>query len=203
MKIKFLILAGALGLTGYQALAQNIVQNGSFQTGTLADWVLMPAATGTDQQVTGGRPPFLGYVGDEWQAGATGGLDDYISQALATTVGKTYQISYWIETDTGDNNQTGYYNFTSSFGGTTLQNLNPPPITAGNTFAPTEFSYDVVATAPSTTLSFGIQALHGWYYLSDISVVQTNGAGVPDGGTTVSLLGLGFLGLGALRRKLA
>jgi len=208
MKTKSLILAGALGIAGYQALAQNIVQNGSFQTGTLADWTFTPAPVGTAQSVIRGTPTFAGYTGDEWQAGATGGYDDYISQDLSTIAGQTYKISYWLGTDSGANNQAGYYNFTSTFGGTTLQDLNPPAITAANTFAPTEFSFDKVATSTSTTLEFGIQALDGWYYLSDISVVQTTAgnvpdAAVPDSGATVSLLGLGFLGLGALRRKLA
>jgi len=38
-------------------------------------------------------------------------------------------------------------------------------------------------------------------FLDDISV-EPAGVGVPDGGTTVSLLGCGLLGLAALRRKL-
>jgi len=37
----------------------------------------------------------------------------------------------------------------------------------------------------------------GFDYIDDVSVV-----GVPDGGSTVSLLGFGLLGLAALRRKL-
>jgi hypothetical protein len=39
-------------------------------------------------------------------------------------------------------------------------------------------------------------------YLDDISV-NPSGVGVPDGGSTVSLLGCALLGLAALRRKLS
>jgi VPDSG-CTERM motif len=42
--------------------------------------------------------------------------------------------------------------------------------------------------------------LRNFFFMDDISVTPT---GVPDGGTTVSLLGCALLGLAAFRRKLS
>src|SRR5437667_4988134 len=49
---------------------------------------------------------------------------------------------------------------------------------------------------------FVTQGLGGAWFLDDVSV-NPAGVGVPDGGSTVSLLGFACLGLAALRRKLS
>ena len=52
----------------------------------------------------------------------------------------------------------------------------------------------------STALQFlGIGSGNTFWLLDDVSVTRTT---VPDGGSTVSLLGFGLLGLAALRRRL-
>jgi hypothetical protein len=70
-----------------------------------------------------------------------------------------------------------------------------------HTFAPltgyTEFTFNFSATNASSGIQF--LTTSGTFFLDDISVTPT---GVPDGGTTVSLLGCALLGLAALRRKL-
>jgi hypothetical protein len=63
----------------------------------------------------------------------------------------------------------------------------------------TEFTFTFTAISTSSPIQF---AVTGLFFLDDISVNPT-GVGVPDGGTTVSLLGCGLLGLTALRRKLS
>jgi hypothetical protein len=55
--------------------------------------------------------------------------------------------------------------------------------------------------ASSALSSIRFSQSFGQLYLDDISV-NPAGLGVPDGGTTVSLLGCALLGLVALRRKL-
>jgi hypothetical protein len=69
-------------------------------------------------------------------------------------------------------------------------------------FGYTEFSFNVTASSASSDLEFmfeGGQLNPTTFYLDDVSV---NAAGVPDAGSTVSLLGCALLGLAAVRRKL-
>ena len=65
----------------------------------------------------------------------------------------------------------------------------------------TEFTFNVTASSASTDLSFVYSNGSDILFLDDISV-NPAGVGVPDGGSTVSLLGCALLGLAALRRKL-
>jgi len=54
--------------------------------------------------------------------------------------------------------------------------------------------------SPATQLQFQFSSIFGnVFYLDDISVTT---AGVPDAGSTVSLLGLALFGVAVLRRKL-
>ena len=65
----------------------------------------------------------------------------------------------------------------------------------------TEYTFTVNALSPATQLQFQFSSIFGnVFYLDDISV--TPPAGVPDGGSTVSLLGFALLGVAVLRRKL-
>lgn len=60
--------------------------------------------------------------------------------------------------------------------------------------------FDATASGAHTTLAFvgyGVES----FRLDDVSL-EPAGAGVPDGGTTVSLLGCALVGLAGLRRKL-
>jgi hypothetical protein len=72
---------------------------------------------------------------------------------------------------------------------------------AGHIFAGptsyTEFTFTFTALSTSSPIQFNAA---GFFFLDDISVTPT---GVPDGGTTVSLLGCALLGLAAFRRKLS
>jgi hypothetical protein len=59
-----------------------------------------------------------------------------------------------------------------------------------------------MAHSASAELLFELNNLSLFFFLDDVSVNPT-GVGVPDGGSTVSLLGFGLLGLTAFRRKLS
>jgi VPDSG-CTERM motif len=62
----------------------------------------------------------------------------------------------------------------------------------------TQYTFNVTASNASTALRFSFGG-RGQQFLDDISVTP---AGVPDGGSTVSLLGCALLGVAVLRRKL-
>ena len=65
----------------------------------------------------------------------------------------------------------------------------------------TEHTFNFTFTGGSTQLLFTFLNVPGLWHLDDVSVTPTGS--VPDGGTTVSLLGCALLGLAALRRKLS
>jgi len=83
---------------------------------------------------------------------------------------------------------------TVKFGGTVFSHLFNP-----NT-GYSKFTFTAIAPTSSTSLNFSMTIL-GSLFLDDVSATP-GGVGVPDGGTTVSLLGFASLGLVALRRKL-
>ena len=116
---------------------------------------------------------------------------DSISQTFVTTPGAFYNLSFFYQVDTAgnspDNGLRVFFN-----GVLVFENLNA--ISGFGTFP---FNH-LQATGSTTTVEFQGRNVPGFDYIDDISVV-----GVPDGGSTVSLLGFGLLGLAVLRRKLA
>jgi VPDSG-CTERM motif len=68
-------------------------------------------------------------------------------------------------------------------------------------FGDTDYTFNVTASSASTALQFEGFSIAGAWLLDDVSV-NPSGVGVPDGGSTVCLLGFALLGLTALRRKL-
>ena len=63
----------------------------------------------------------------------------------------------------------------------------------------TEFTFNVTASSASSDLQFNLDP--GGIFLDDVSVTPAR-VGVPDGGSTVSLLSFALLGAAVLRRKL-
>jgi hypothetical protein len=69
-----------------------------------------------------------------------------------------------------------------------------------DSFGYTRVSFSALASSTSTELEFAfLQTDGGFWLLDDVSVTP---AGIPDGGSTVSLLGFALLGVAVLRRKL-
>jgi len=90
--------------------------------------------------------------------------------------------------------------FTVTWGGVPIFGLFSQP-----SFGYTEYTFNVTATSASTALQFDffdINLSEGDAWLLDDVSVNPAGVGVPDGGSTVSLLGFALLGLTAVRRKL-
>jgi hypothetical protein len=126
-----------------------------------------------------------------------------LSQAVATTVGQNYTVSFWLGDDVGGDPVT------VSFGGATLFNANTP---AGLGFAADNYqfqfySYNVTATSASSSLTFtsnytfpggGIGAV-----IDDVNVVTASST-VPEPATwTAVMAGLVGLGIAGARRRRA
>ena len=209
MKSQAKVIASALALVGFQVAHANIVLNPGFELGpplgtSAPDWTFTSATSGSDFNYTHG-PAHTGSYEASFGAitsGSSLSTLDTISQSLATVAGHEYQISYWLDTADGDPRGAGEVQFISSFGSDTLQNLNPPAITAGYT----EYTFDAEATANSTTLSFSGKSVSGWIELDDVSAVDLGPAAVPEPTTIIAgasmLLPFGASALRMLRKKL-
>jgi hypothetical protein len=197
-------LASALVILGAsRSQAIELVTNGGFETGNLSGWTLTfstpPTSLPSNVQVggvshSGAHALALGYFEGPTQFAT-------LSQTIATTVGGTYDFSFWLKRV----NQSGLTNdatsFSWNFGGLWSGSLMPPV----STFDYTLFSLSgVVATSTSTLIQFQFHEKLGYMALDDISVQTPGGnlpgTGVPDAGSTFVLLGLALLGLGASAR---
>jgi len=158
--------------------AANLVQNGGFETGDFTDWTLTgnTGFTGVDT-----NSAYSGTYGGDF--GAVGS-DGYLDQNIATTIGDTYDITFWLSNDGGTPSD-----FSSSFGGTTGVSLTDP-----NGFSFTEYSYTATATTTSTDLNFTIRQDPAYFHLDDVSVTS----GVPDSGPTLLLVAATLAGICAL-----
>jgi hypothetical protein len=188
------VLMLALGSMGRSASADNLLSNGSFQSGQLNDgWNL----SGNDDGNTGvtnvlpDDPPFTSYTGEDADGfyAFLGAIDSdaVISQTVSDSSGQAYTVSFWFNAD-----GSGPSDFSASWDGTTLLSLTDA-LTNGWTL----YSFNVTGTG-SDTLSF---AAHNepWYdALDNVAVVATT---TPEPGT-LALLGLGLTALiGITRRK--
>jgi len=109
---------------------------------------------------------------------------------VPTTPGTTYTIHFFAATS----NLAGPVTLIVGFTGASFSHV----FTANTGY--TEFTFNATVPDSLSTLTF-IGSGQGNLHLDDISV-EPAGVGVPDGGTTVSLLGCALLGLAGLRRKL-
>ena len=180
-KLLFALAAVAALSIAYPAKA-NLITNSGFELGTTgwnfsngASWA--PGA-GAHSGVAYGFMP------------SAGANSPTIAQSVATTAGASYTISFFVACAASIPS-----NLAVNFGGTIFNHLFP----AGNN-GYTQFSFTATASGANTNLSFvggGVAS----FRLDDVSV-EPAGVGVPDGGTTVSLLGCALLGLACLRRRL-
>lgn len=180
------ILAVALGFISLQtAHAQNLVQNGGFETGNFTDWTLSGDTTAVT--VNNYNPHTGNYAADLGTTYGTG----YLSQTLNVTPNQPYYLSFWLSTDESVPNSLQV-----SFDGNTVDsftNLGP-----GYQI----YQYLVTPTDSNPVLQFAFQDNYGYIYLDDVRLGTSSAT--PEVG---SLTGFGCLlvlgGVWGLRRAKA
>ena len=189
MRSRFKIIVSALALAGFQAYGiPNLVVNGSFETGNFSGWTLSGNTGGV--AVSGGSSAESGSYG----AGlGPYGSNGYLTQTIATTIGDTYDITFW---HAGYN--VGPNDFTASFGGVVLfsyVNSTTQPTTY------TEYTFTEVATSLSSVFQFTFRDDFGFQKLDNVCVVDAKAASVPDSGPGVALTAVTLIGVCGISRK--
>ena len=181
-----LAVVSLLGVGITQSARANLITNGGFETGDFSGWTVL----GTDNDVVGAQPFTSPHSGNFQALFASG--DNSISQNVTTTPGSSYFVTFWLAANV---RQGGTPSLSVTWGGS---NIFSESFTSPFDYA--EYTFTVDASSPATQLQFQFSSIFGnVFYLDDISVTTT---AVPDGGSTVSLLGLALFGMAVLRRKL-
>jgi len=169
--------------SGYGGI--ELLTNGGFETGDFTGWTQSGnlGLTGiTPESHSGLWAALFGPIGSQ----------GFISQNIPTTVGSTYDLSFWLRNDSGSPNL-----FTADWGSTNLVTLSDVGF-----FGWTFYDFPVTATSSTTTVTFGFQQDDTFFNFDDASLTESSGA-VPEPSTLIiwSLLG----GVGAVfpwrRRK--
>lgn len=207
---KLLVIAAiAVVFLGVQAVSAraDLVTNGTFQTdasGNFTGWTISDpnntwAISGTPGTTYPGSSASEITLATNF-LGTTPNTPESISQTLATTVGQSYTVTFWLAND--DYSATSY--FKALWNGTvenlTLVSSNGalPNSTLSNAFDYNEFSFTGIATSASTTLAFNFLNDNAIYHLTDVS----GQASVPIP-AAAWLLGSGLLGLIGFKRKIS
>ncbi|MGH8316086.1 MAG: PEP-CTERM sorting domain-containing protein [Steroidobacterales bacterium] len=170
----------AAGISG-PAHAASVVVNGGFETGDFDGWTL----SGNTDFFTGVECPGAPFALEDNCDAFFGpvGSDGTLAQDLPTLVGQFYNISFDFASDGGTPSD-----FSAFWGGMPLVSLTDPG-------AATQFlTFNALATAPTTTLSFNFRNDVGFLLLDSVS------AAVPEPGT-MALLGISLACLWMGRRR--
>jgi hypothetical protein len=183
-KLSFVVVcAAALGFCG-SAGAASIVTNGGFETGDLTGW------TSGGGNIVASGSSFV-HSGTFGVAFGAVGVTSPLSQALSTTPGQTYTVSFWLNSNNAFPNEIAL-----SWSGTNILDL-----VNFTTSGWQQYSFTETASASSTTLLFGLRQDPGFSGLDDISV-STGVSAVPlPAALPLFATGLGALGLLGWRRK--
>ena len=196
MRTKILLVAVALAvcfsISAPKTFAQNLLTNGSFETGDFTGW-----STGgnfEDTEVVSG--PFYVYSGAQdgnfYAVLGPVGSDGTIGQAFSDHAGTQYTFSFWLNA-VGDNPS----DFSAFWDGTSVLSLTNP--TTNGTW--TQFSFTETGTG-SDNISFAFRDDPAYIALDNVSVSSASGGSTPEPSSFV-LLGSGVVALGGfVRRKL-
>jgi len=186
-KILLALTAVAALSFAHPAKAINLITNPGFETGDFTGWTQSGNTANTFVVGTLSIAPHSG----NFQAALGNVTTGFLSQMLALAVGTTYTVDFWLA-----NNVPGINSFAASLGGVTGFS-----VTNAGASGYAEHTFNFTYTGGSTQLLFTFLNAPGSWFLDDVSVTPT-GVGVPDGGTTVMLLGMAFGALGLARRFL-
>jgi len=179
--------AAILFLMARPVTAQNLLTNGSFETGTFSGWT-QGGNSGFDGVFCPGGAPdgncqaFFGAIGS----------NSTLSQTVNTQLGALYNLSFWFDPD---GNTPSFFDV--SWGGTSLFSVTN---SADDPYTLKTFQ-DLVGQAGSTTLTFTFRDDPGFQFLDDVRVTS-----VTPEPATMSLMATGLVGIvgaGLRRRKRA
>jgi hypothetical protein len=144
-----------------QGASSNLVTNGGFETGDFTGWTQSGNTSFTAVSTTfDGTGPHSGTYAAHF--GPNTGLG-FISQALATTAGASYTLTFWLAHPYADSGTE----WLVQAGGNTLMDVHD----AGN-FGYTQFTFTFTATSTSTVLRFGFLEPPNYFFLDDVSVTR-------------------------------
>jgi hypothetical protein len=198
MRTLYTLLLVFGGLVGFESQAHadvcntggNLVANCAFGSGDFTGWTI----SGNTSNPGGnyyGVDGFDAYPGSTY--GAYMSQDSIVSenpvdlgQTLATSVGTTYEITFYLDQDLPP---TGTYthSFDATWGGTTLLDLTPTVSSPGPNGVWTEYQYTETASTSSTALTFAFVDDDSYWSFDDVSVVA-EASGVPEPSAGLLLL---------------
>ncbi|HEY1613134.1 MAG TPA: PEP-CTERM sorting domain-containing protein [Rhizomicrobium sp.] len=182
MTIRLSVLTAAILLFAAPGARADLVTNGGFETGDFSGWQV------DNIHGTTFVSAYSGYV-HSGTYGASLGVergDNVLSQQLATIVGDSYNITFYLRGSTSPSTELKVF-----FGTDVLLDLVDS--TQGDW---TKYSFDEVATSASTLLAFNTNGTSfGAFALDDVSVVPD---AVPEPASLV-LFGSGLLAASGFR----
>lgn len=157
------------------ASAPNLILNGGFETpgsGSLfADWSVLNSSNGSFSVATGSAYVHSG--SSALEATTVARLNNYNTQILSnswnTTVGHSYVISYWIQSQTPGSIQ---FELRNSDAAATVQYVGGQPTTTNWT----QISYTYKALGPTMALAFDLGGNANIFYIDDVSVIDATAA---------------------------
>jgi hypothetical protein len=161
-----------------------LVVNGGFESGDTTGWTINYAFASGYPEAYG--PAHSGDYALELNAYIEGDYDE-IYQDIATTVGATYTMSFWLK---NAQTQPEYNDFQALWDETTLlDTLKNSPA-----FDYAQYSFTVTATSATSRIRFRSYNFAGSYYLDDVDV-SIQATPVPEPSTFASASAAGLIGL--------